>query len=230
MTTLNITGDHTHDTSLSLLSGVGNTINVWGRTEMDPTVNSTMMVPGRDVINLEPMSRWVGGFTGEPYTNLYIHGGSGAVFQNTSSSVNGTAIIDANVVGTGTFVNSEAHSHGKLEFMHSVSAGQTVTTESYAFCNGVTQVDDPKDYHAANVLGFGEIILEGLKATSYSLKNDMLTLYQGNAAVYSTRLSMVPADQSSNAGRNFGVSQIAGAIDIHADGVRTGLANLVVHS
>ena len=39
-------------------------------------------------------------------------------------------------------------------------------------------------------LGFGEIILEGLKATSYSFKNDLLSIFHGNTVIDTLKLAV----------------------------------------
>ena len=87
------------------------------------------------------------------------------------------------------------------------------------------QIDAPGQYHAQTDLGFGENILEGLKATSYSLKPDLLSLYRGNVLVdqlklafMSTPVTLQQNDGGSGAPRNFGVSQVGGSVVIHADG------------
>ena len=94
------------------------------------------------------------------------------VFDNTSSIVDGTATIGSNVVGAGIFSVTTTHGQAKLEFLHGVSAGQTVIDRGNVFHFGgfgLVQVDDPLSYHASTDLNFGELVLEGLKASSFSL-------------------------------------------------------------
>ena len=78
--------------------------------------------------------------------------------------------------------------------------------------HGVVQIDGPGQYHAQTDLGYGEIFLEGLKATSYSLKTDLLSLYKGNMLVDQVHLGFL------GTASNFGVSQVGGSVVIHADG------------
>jgi hypothetical protein len=66
------------------------------------------------------------------------------------------------------------------------------------------------------VLGFGEIILEGLKATSYSYKNDVLTLFKGRAVIDTLKLAVQAVGSGSPV--DFGVSQVGGSVVVHADG------------
>ena len=179
MPTFNVTGNQLNNSALNINTNgaPAETINVFGTTEMHPTTQYGDHI----TVNLAAHSKWIGGFGLGPAESTMVVQGTGQ-FDNLSSNVNGTATIDVNVIGTGTFNLNEAHSIGKLEFMHSVSAGQTVTNSGYELYGGqfgVVQVDNPSLYHASNVLGFGEIILEGLKATSYSYKNQRLDPVQG---------------------------------------------------
>jgi hypothetical protein len=180
------------------------------------------------VVDLTTTSaEWIGGFTQSPATNLYVIG-SGTFDNDLVSTANGSTVIGTKVVGHGTINEYQFHSSGNLEFMQSVGAGQTVTESGYELYggeHGVVQIDAPGQYHAQTDLGFGEIILEGLKATSYSLKPDLLSLYRGNVLVdqlklafMSTPVTLHQNDGLSGAPRNFGVSQVGGSVVIHADG------------
>jgi hypothetical protein len=168
-------------------------------------------------VNLEAGSEWVGGFNLGPGSRVNVQG-SGQ-FYNQSSHVNGTAIIGVPVIGTGVFNVYEAHSLGKLEFMRSVSAGQHIADSGYELYGGqfgIVQVDNPATFHASVTLGFGEVILEGLKASSYSLKNDLLTLYHNGAVVDAMRMDLQTINGSAPVA--FGVSQTASGVVVHADG------------
>lgn len=214
MPTFSVTGNQLHNGSLNdpVNNGPLYTINVHGVTEMQ------LRAEWHDNtnVNLAVHSKWIGGFGNGPGDIMTIKGAG--TFDNQSSFVNGTGIIGVNVVGTGTFTVTEAHSSGKLEFMHSVSAGQTVDVQASAYFpqHGTVQIDDPHAYHAQTNLGFGEVILEGLKATSYSLKDDLLTLFKGHAVVDTMRLNV--AKIGGFAPSLFGISQVGSAIDIHSDG------------
>ena len=122
------------------------------------------------------------------------------------------------VVGRGTFNEDNAHGNGKLEFQHSVSAGQTVIDSGYEqyLDFGRVQIDNPAAYHASTVLGFGEITLEGLNATSYSFKNDLLSIFHGKTAIDTLRLAVQKV--GADAPVNFGVSQVGSSVVIHANG------------
>ena len=166
MSTHNVTGNHLSDTSLNLPPlSPPETINVRGVTEMNVLMGSGDSL----TVNLKAHSEWVGGFTSGILDRVSVNGSG--LFANKSSHINGTATIGVNVIGKGTFALDEAHGQGKLEFVHGVGAGQTVSDTGFEHYGpshdfGVVQVDDPAAYHASTVLGYGEIILEGLKATS----------------------------------------------------------------
>jgi hypothetical protein len=210
---INVTGNVLNDVSLNVF-GAPETINVFGTTEMElsPPGGGTSPV----TVNLEAHSEWIGGFSEAPFSSIRVNGPGS--FDNKASTVNGSAIIGSNVVGTGTFNVQAAHSHGKLEFMHSVSAGQAVTVSPGIYAPGqisVLQVDDPSRYHASTVLGYGEIILEGMKATSYSLKNGLMSLFNGDRVIDAMKLSVNIATYYG--ANSFGVSQVGSGVVLHAD-------------
>jgi hypothetical protein len=173
--------------------------------------------PQNVVVDLRLTStEWIGGFTqslAKP-TNLYVIG-SGTFYNDSIDTANGTTIIGVKVVGKGAINEYQSHASGKLEFMQSVGTSQVVTdsgNQDLGGEHGVVQIDEPGQYHAQTDLGFGEIFLEGLKATSYSLKTDLLSLYHGNTLVDQVHLAFL------GTASNFGVSQVGGSVVIHADG------------
>lgn len=169
-------------------------------------------------------SEWVGQFnqpSSHP-TNLYVIGRGtfdeevpGGLHAHGNSFANGNT-IGVNVIGNGTINEFQSNSSGKLEFMHGVAATQTITDSGGGGDHGVVQIDSPLNYHAPTQLGFGEIILEGLKATSYSLKNDLLSIFNGNHIIDTMSLSVQSVGGSSPV--RFGVSEVNGSVVIHADG------------
>jgi hypothetical protein len=215
VSTHNITGNHLHDKTLNVLNNGSETINVFGVTRMDPSLQSDDHL----TVNLEAHSEWVGGFTIGQGSTATIKGAG--EFYNQSTTINGgSATIGANVIGTGIFTENNAHGHGKLEFLHGVSAGQTVD----ALGGGVVQVDNPSAYNAFTALVNGEVVLEGLKATSFSYNktNDQLTLFNGHKLVDTLKVG-VPGPFSRP-----GVSQVGSSIDI-SNGNFTGGHALPLH-
>ena len=213
MSTHNVTGNHLNDKSLNVAtnSGPPETINVFGVTEMHPS----LQFGDHLTVNLTAHSEWIGGFSLNPFSTAVVNGPG--VFDNTSTSIVGsTATIRANVIGAGTFSVSSTHGPAKLEFLHSVSAGQTVLDSGDAFHFGgfgLVQVDDPLAYHAQTDLNFGELVLEGLKATSFSYNknHDLLTLFNGNKVVDTLKVQ-VPGPFTHPS-----VSQVGSSINIHDD-------------
>jgi hypothetical protein len=202
-----------------LPAGSHDTINVSGATQM----NLSMADNDTDTVNLAAHSEWIGGFTASVNDGMNING-TGS-FDNLSSNViGGTVRIGARVIGTGSFSVQTANS--KLEFASSVSAHQTVFDNgSQIFGSpgtpGIVQVDDPAAYHATTDLTFGKLILEGITAGSYSLKNDLLTLFYHRQAVDTVSLTGTPA-------ANLAVFQAGSNVVIHTDGHVGGVA-LPVH-
>ena len=196
------------------------TINISGVKSMSVQVGGAFDpgVPDNVTVNLAAHSEWIGAFSQYPMGHLTVKG-TGTFDATGSSNADGTTTIGVNVIGNGTINEWQGHSSGKLEFAHSVANTVTVTDSGYEFYAGefgVVQIDSPLNYHAATQLGYGEIILEGLKATSYSLKNDLLSIFNGKSVVDTMNLSV----QTVGVGNptDFGVSQVGGSVVIHADG------------
>lgn len=227
---MNVTGTQLQGDTIRAPTSTTVTVNVTGVTPMVIASGNGGLGGANVTINLATNSEWVGGFTGNPGTTYSIKG-TGQLDNDQVSSVDGNVTIGVNVIGTGSINVSAIHSSGKLEFMRSVSAGQHVTTsgdEAYGLQFGVLQIDSPLNYHASTTIGFGEIILEGLKATSYSFKNDILSVFSGNTVLDTLKLALSAPETTGplsefgepTAPANFGVSQVGGSVVIHADGPR----------
>ena len=95
---------------------------------------------------------------------------------------------------------------------------------------GTLQIDHPGVFHAAITLGRGNVSIEGLKATSYSLTNGILALYNANSVVDSIRLSLETTPEYG--ATKTGVSQTASGISVHGNGVSysDGGTSLPLHS
>jgi hypothetical protein len=226
--TMNVTGHQLMGVTIRAPTSATVTINVTGVTPMVLASGNGGLGGANVTVNLAANSEWIGGFSGYPGTAYSIKG-AGQLDNDQVSSVDGTVTVGVNVVGTGSISVSATHSLGKLEFMHSVSAGQHVTIsgdEAYGLQFGTLQIDSPLNYHASTTIGFGEIILEGLKATSYSFKNDILSVFNGNTVIDTLKLALsapqttgpLPEFGAPSAPANFGVSRVGGSVVIHADG------------
>lgn len=218
--TMNVTGNALAGDTVTLTpSSPHATFNLSGKVSMD--IARGYPGGGTTTVNLVDHSEWNGGFSNN-YTNgeflIQADGEHGRVgrFANTSSTVgNDSTIIDADVTGAGTFTLQPGGNEPKLEFMHSVSNNQTVNVLGGGRYGtpSLLQIDDPKDYHATTVLGYGQITLEDITATSYDLKHDMLRLFDGNKMV-----DDLSAATTGIAQQDFGVSQVGGSVVIHSNG------------
>ena len=228
MPTFHVTGNQTGNTALDSLATPYTTpeiIDVSGITRMAPTFETGDGV----TIKLAAHSEWIGGFRSDPTDPVKITGTG--TFDNTGSSVDGIVTVGVNVTGAGTLSIFEDHGNARLEFMKGVGAGQTVSVSGHQSWDnefGIEQIDAPSTYHASTELGYGEIILEGLKATSYSLKNDLLSVFNGRSIVDTMKLT---TESIGNYGpQNLGVSQIGGSVVVHADGSAYNGTLLAVHA
>jgi hypothetical protein len=211
-TTMNLTGNQLAGDALNVPNGSTATINISGVTNLNLNDGSGLGPAANATVNLAAHSEWIGGFNVVPLSHLAVNG-TGKI-DNISSTVTGTAIIDPGVIGKGTITVGRSHfDNGRLEFLHGVSAGQTVNiTEFYGFGRGGTvTVDDVKDFHATTNLSLGDLLLKGVTASSYALEGNTLILNTTKGAldltVNNTPFSGLP-------GGSIMVSQLAGGVDI----------------
>lgn len=190
------------------------------------TLDSGQGDAGAVTVNLADNTDWIGGANAGPFGGPVTIQATGpqatGTWSNTTSLIDNSVLVSANVVGNGSFTTEMAHGTGtKLEFAQGVSAGQTVTITGGQYpANGIStvQVDDPSNYHASTTLGFGEMILQGVTADSYTYQNDMLSLYNGSTVVDTLNLALQTSNNGLAAATNFGVSQVGGSVVLHADG------------
>lgn len=224
--TINV-ADNALDGATLSLAGAGNAaINLSGEEHLS-IVDGYPPPHPIGTVNLAANSHWVGGFSADYYGPGFLVQGDGA-FANTHSSVYGIdAVVNADVVGSGEFDVWSSHGNGKLEFMRSVAPGQAVDVYtdvfySRGYASSTLQVDRPDTFQAGVSLGYGEVVLKGLAADSYSFRDDLLSLYANGGKVDSValRLDGEPAWSVPNASgaTTFGVSQVGGDVVVHADG------------
>jgi hypothetical protein len=232
--TINVAGNQLHGDTLNFLPlDAVDTVNMSGVV----TANLSALYGDNITVNLAANSEWIGGFTASPGDTLNVRG-SGTWDNTGNTGLKSNTNIGVNVVGTGTINDYQAHSGGVLTFLHGVSvgAGQTVIDSGYELYGseyGQVAVQSPNLFHALVQLGFGEVDLNGLHGTSYSYKNDLLTIFNGKTAIDTLRLVV---NNSSNPGFSavpaITVSQNAASVAIHDDGFRYtgGGVNLPAHS
>ena len=212
-TRMNLTGNQLAGDALNVPNGSTATINISGVTSLNLNDGSSLGPAANTTVNLAAHSEWIGGFNVVPLSHL-VANGTGTI-DNTSSTVTGTAIINPDVVGNGTITVARSHGdNGRLEFLHGVSAGQTVNvTEAYGIGRGGTvTVDDVKDFHATTNLSLGDLLLKGVTASSYAFEGNTLILNTTKGALDLT-VNNSPSPVGFPAG-SIAVSQLAGGVDI----------------
>jgi hypothetical protein len=154
-------------------------------------------------VNLAANSTWVGDIYVHALGNhdyggdVVVNGGAHASFDNQASEVDsGHTTVNADVVGVGSFgmglKDSYAGHPATLEFSGSVGYGQAITMSDAAHGGNaglVLQLDKPTAFQGSVTLVQGRVDLEGLAtADSYTFKNDMLSIFAGNAVIDTLRL------------------------------------------
>jgi hypothetical protein len=213
--TMNVTGNQLHGDEVFVnTSSVADTFNVTGVTALD--IADGVFGGGSIIVNLAKNSEWIGhAALSAPGVTTKIQG-AGTWYNSGQSFVGGSEYVGVNVIGNGSFYADHGHGSGKIEFAHSVGSGQTVGIDyaGYGIGGGIVQVDNPALYHATTDLSIGQLILEGLKASSYAYEDNTLTLFNGKNVVdrlhlVSTTNAFYPALSGPVV-----VTQVAGAVDI----------------
>lgn len=210
---MNVVGDALHGDAIYAPPGDGAAIQI------NVSGNANFTTGGSAIVEVAKLSQWTGGFNVGPFNGPGSIGGFGT-FSNTSSAIDNVATIDVNVVGNGTFNVYASHGVGRLEFLHAVGAGQTVQIVGGSYglptASEVT-VDDPKNFAGNVQLGFGEMTLKGLTATSYDMKQGVLTLFNGSVVIDKLNLTLATGANGTLAATGFGVSEVAGSVILHGD-------------
>ena len=194
-------------------------INVAGACNVDINSDTSTHAAGRSDFTVN-ITRGV--MTGS--VNLF--NGNGVIdgpgnFKNVNSSlVIGSMVIKSDMIGTGSTSLTFMH----LELDDRVSVGQTFTLNP---ASSLT-IDHPGQFHGV-VVGTtqgsapaSEIDLAGIKADSYSMTNDLLTLYAGDKVVDSLVLHATPAQ--------IFVGQGSSGVVIEFNGQSTGVSGLPLHT
>jgi hypothetical protein len=118
---------------------------------------------------------------------------SGGTLVDNGALAASMATINSNVLGTGTMEFTNIHDGAGWAYLDG-SSGAGITYDLTADIESVSMaVEHPDTFHSTVDLGpSSSLDLVGLAATSYDLKNDLLTLYQGNKAVYQLHLTDQP--------------------------------------
>jgi hypothetical protein len=144
------------------------------------------------------------------FFTYFLNGGPDSEIINDGTlSYNQTGSrIDTGLAGTGIVNVTRAHDgSASLEVNGSVGKGQTFDVTSSSFSASLI-VDRPHDFHGAvNIepdpihdFALASIVLKGLHATSFDLKDDILKLYDGHRVVDSLRLTNLSGEPMTVAG------------------------------
>ncbi|HJS83977.1 MAG TPA: hypothetical protein VJ779_00775 [Acetobacteraceae bacterium] len=162
--------------------------NVVGRATLHVREQANSLASTRVTENIAPYSVLKGTFVADGHDpNVTVNGADAtARFANCgdSSIAGGVAVINADVVGTGSFT---ARPFSGIMFLHSVGAHQTVNSDGF---DRIT-IGRPDLFQGlVNFTGgpTNMIDLLGITADSYSYRNDVLSLYRGGQVVDSLRL------------------------------------------
>jgi hypothetical protein len=179
--------------------------NVAGRDSIDATIGGASIgaPPGRLTVNLATHANLSGNFNADAGAALTISGGENARYHYDATDTfhGASAVVDADVVGSGTFLagigfigNSRIPS--RLEFGGFVSEGQTVRLSGAPSIFApfgspsisTLVVDNSKQFHGTIDLGdFSLADLGGLvQADSWCYSNDMLSIRSSCGKVLDT--------------------------------------------
>ncbi len=166
------------------------TFNAAGMATLDLKEQANYAATTTITENIAPHSTLQGHFVGQGHNpSITVNGADGTSrFANTgaSSIAGGVAVIDADVIGVGSFT---AGFFSGISFLGSVSAGQVVNSGGF---DRIT-IGKPEAFQGlVNYAGgpTNTIDLLGITtADSYSYRNDILSLYQGGKVVDTLRMA-----------------------------------------
>jgi hypothetical protein len=178
----------------SLFFGDNPTINASGFDRLDASGGLSAIT---GTINLADHSHLV--VTGRlefAYTD-FLHGPDDSTLINNGIIQTEDGTVSVPVRGTGTLGFSGYHDgHGFSQINAAISHGQTIALNPAVF--GMTlDLTDPSTFHGTLDIvqpsfvsdGFVSVVLDGIKATSFALKGDRLTLKDGHQTVDTLRLA-----------------------------------------
>jgi hypothetical protein len=188
------------------------TFNVVGQATLNLQEQANSLATTKVMENIAPDSVLSGWFLANGHgPSVTVNAADGtALFANTGDSAiaNGVAVINADVVGTGSFT---ALPFSGIMFMDSVGAEQTVNSGGF---DRIT-IARPDLFRGLVAFAGGPtntIDLLGVAADSYSYRGDMLTLYQGGQVVASLRLHADPSRfQVTDSARGTSISGLPGS-------------------
>jgi hypothetical protein len=173
-------------------------------------------VPYTVDVNLAPNANLFGTFDLKTFVGATITGGAGAQYHCTATDIirGANMVVDADVVGSGTFIVGAGPSRGfprasTLEFGGSVAAGEHVDVSGTQFgLVSTLKIDHPTEFHATVALHNTSLIdLVGLaQANSWSYANEVLSINDAGGKVIDT---LKVADGAASGGSGLSVSMSA---------------------
>jgi len=194
------------------------TINASGNSHLSLGPNNRLGEISAKIKNTGVLSGHLSG-----YMDYRIDGGQFNNEGSTGGWDGNTAIINSQVIGTGKWTLTTDHgSGGKLEFMQSVGAGQTVDIEDGARGWSTLQLDKPGEFHGLITLNAPDSVIDlpKLAADSYSYDAAAGTLdfWHGNTLLAAIRFSAthpyLVANNTSTGGAGVEVFSTEGAWNI----------------
>lgn len=192
MVTLNLSHNATASVLIAQQSDDKVTVNVKGSDAL--TINTQFPSGGDFMIDLARHATLTGDFN-MIFAEAVINGGRGSTFVG-GGSLRGSSVIINTTVTDGRFNLGTAQSvGGYLEFGDSVTnTGVGITGDPFRQVVSQLQIDRPDEFNGSVGLGvFGEVDLNGLlNATSYDLKDDMLSIFAGDTVIDKLNLTTPP--------------------------------------
>lgn len=193
-TTLNLSHHATVSVDIAQESVDQVTVNVKGSDTLN--VHTEFPSSGNFTINLADHASLTANFN-MVFSSAMINGGDDSRFTGGGLLEGSRVTIHARASGGSFAVQTAQSIPGQIEFGASVSHNESLTVRGDPFRDIVShvQIDQPGEFKGAVALGvFGEVDLMGLaNASSYAIKNDILSIYSGHKVIDNLRLTTPPA-------------------------------------
>jgi hypothetical protein len=201
--------------NLNALPAGNPVVNVAGTDTLNVTTLGGA-VPYTIHVNLDPNANLFGTFDLKTFVGATITGAAGSRVHCTATDIirGANMVVDADVVGSGTFIVGAGPARGlprasTLEFGGSVAHGAHVDVSGTQFGLASTlKIDHPTEFHATVALHDTSLVdLIGLaQANSWSYGNEILSIKDTGGKVIDT---LKVADAASNGGSGLSVSKTA---------------------
>ncbi|HXA26249.1 MAG TPA: hypothetical protein VNW90_28530 [Acetobacteraceae bacterium] len=194
LTTLNLSHHAAVSVDIAQESVDQVTVNVKGSDTLN--IHTEFPSSGNFTINLADHASLTANFN-MVFSSAVINGGDDSRFTGGGLLEGSHVTIHARASGGSFAVQTAQSIPGRVEFGGSVSHNESVAVRGDPG-RGIAsqvQIDQPGEFKGAVALGvFGEVDLMGLvNASSYAIKNDILSIYSGHKVIDNLRLTTPPA-------------------------------------